>query len=117
MEKVLPDVNHHEYTINLQKKHGGIVIMTDGGSPVFAVDQAGKTYHVDVPAVTVRDTTGAGDAFRAGIVYGCLHKWTLAESLKLAVAAGSLQVARDASREAPATLGETQALVRQTMRQ
>lgn len=117
MAKILPDINHRDYTIDLQKKYGGTIIMTDGENPVFAVDQDGKTYNIEVPKVKVHDATGAGDAFRAGIVYGLLHDWVLEESLKLAVATGSLQVERNASEQPPASLEETQALTYRIMRQ
>jgi sugar/nucleoside kinase (ribokinase family) len=40
--------------------------------------------------VTVIDTTGAGDSFDAGFLYGYLQKWELEKSLRLACACGSL---------------------------
>jgi sugar/nucleoside kinase (ribokinase family) len=40
--------------------------------------------------VQVADTVGAGDSFDAGFVYGYLHDWPLADTLKLACACGSL---------------------------
>ena len=40
--------------------------------------------------VEVADTVGAGDSFDAGFLYGYLQGWTLARSLGLAVACGSL---------------------------
>lgn len=110
MQKVLPDSDHPAYSRELQAKMGGIVIMTDGDSPVYAIDCDGTILQVDVPQVAVLDTTGAGDAFRAGIIYGMLNQWELARSLRLAVAAGALQVQRDAAIQAPATLEETMTL-------
>ena len=104
MEKILPDINHRDYTIDLQKKYGGVVIMTDGENPVLAVDQNAKTYSIEVPQVNVYDATGAGDAFRAGIIYGLLQDWALEDSLKLAVTTGSQQVERDASTTPPTNL-------------
>jgi sugar/nucleoside kinase (ribokinase family) len=40
--------------------------------------------------VNVIDTTGAGDTFDAGFLYGYLNHWTLEKSLQLACACGSL---------------------------
>ncbi len=40
--------------------------------------------------VRVIDTVGAGDSFDAGFVYGYLHGWSLADTLRLACACGSL---------------------------
>lgn len=44
----------------------------------------------DALAVTVADTVGAGDSFDAGFIYGYLHDWALARSLRLATICGSL---------------------------
>lgn len=115
MAKMLPEIDHRTYLIELQKKHGGIVIMTDGAHPTFTVGHHGKTFETAVPHVEVHDTTGAGDAFRAGIVYGLLHQWILEDCVKLAVAAGSLQVKRDASIQAPSTLREAQDFIKRML--
>jgi sugar/nucleoside kinase (ribokinase family) len=47
---------------------------------------------VRAPALSVEviDTTGAGDTFDAGFLYGCLKGWPLERSLQLACACGSL---------------------------
>jgi sugar/nucleoside kinase (ribokinase family) len=42
------------------------------------------------PAVEARDTTGAGDSFDAGFVYGFLAGWPLEQTLRLACACGAL---------------------------
>jgi len=112
MKTKLPMSNHIDYSTALQAKHGGIVIMTDGEQPVHVITRDSEQFSVDVPSVAVTDTTGAGDAFRAGIVYGHLHAWSLEESIKLAVASGALQVNRDASRTPPASFDEVSALGR-----
>jgi len=110
MEKKLPTTDHYEYSIALQAKHGGIVITTDGENQVWVVCENGKTFSVDVPEVDVYDTTGAGDAFRAGVVYGQLHGWALEDSIKLAVASGTLQVERNASVSRPTAFEDVQAI-------
>jgi sugar/nucleoside kinase (ribokinase family) len=112
MEKKFPNINHYDYSIMLQEKFGGIVIMTDGENQVWVVNHDGKTFSVGVPKMSVTDTTGAGDAFRAGIVYGQLHGRVLEDSVKLAVASGTLQVERDASTTPPASFEETLSLAK-----
>jgi sugar/nucleoside kinase (ribokinase family) len=44
--------------------------------------------------VTVVDTTGAGDAFVAGFLYGAIRHWPLRKSLALANVCGSISVGR-----------------------
>ena len=60
--------------------------------------------------VTVVDTTGAGDSFNAGFVYGHLAGWSLARTLAFAVACGSAST-RAAGIESQPTLEEALTLV------
>jgi len=52
--------------------------------------QSGETVRTVPPAVDVVDTTGAGDSFDAGFVYGYLADWPLERTLRLACACGAL---------------------------
>ncbi|NCF67014.1 MAG: carbohydrate kinase [Chloroflexi bacterium] len=63
---------------------------------------------VTVPPVKVNvvDTTGAGDSFDAGFLYGYLRKWPLEKSLKTAVACGSLSTRAAGGTTAQPTLEE-----------
>jgi adenosine kinase len=62
----------------------GCRIWSDGAAPV---DIPG------VPARTVCDPTGCGDAFRAGLLYGLSHGWTLADCARLGNVLGSEKIA------------------------
>jgi sugar/nucleoside kinase (ribokinase family) len=53
----------------LQAVSGGWVVVKRGPSGCFAVGPDGTEIAVAAPAVTVADTTGAGDAFNAGLVH------------------------------------------------
>ncbi len=110
MSKIYPDVDHIEYIKGLQAKHGGTIILTDGDNKVWVFHRDESQFQVNVPTVNVHDTTGAGDAFRAGIVYGELHNWLFEESVKLAVATGTLQVKRNSATTPPASLNEAKAV-------
>ncbi len=60
------------------------------------------------PALPMRvvDTTGAGDSFDAGFVYGFLNGWSLEQSLRLACACGSLSTRAAGGTTAQPTLAE-----------
>ena len=64
-------------------------------------------------AVEVKDTTGAGDSFNAGFLYGQLNDYTLEESLVLACACGSLSTRSTGGTAAQPTLREALAAIRQ----
>ncbi|HEY1517616.1 MAG TPA: carbohydrate kinase family protein [Solirubrobacteraceae bacterium] len=57
----------------LQAESGGWVVVKRGPSGCFAVGPGGTEIAVPAPAVDVADTTGAGDAFNAGLVHALAH--------------------------------------------
>ncbi len=57
----------------------------------------GETVAMPAPPATVVDTTGAGDAFAAGFLYGHIRRWPLARCLRLATVCGSHSVAHAGS--------------------
>ena len=59
--------------------------------------------------VDVVDSTGAGDSFDAGFLYGTLAGWPLRDALELAVACGSLSVTGIGGTAAQPTLDEARA--------
>jgi sugar/nucleoside kinase (ribokinase family) len=77
------------------------------------VVQSGETA-VSAPALTVDvvDTTGAGDSFDAGFLYGFLHNWPVAQSVRLAAACGSLSTRGLGGTTAQPTLAEALAALR-----
>jgi sugar/nucleoside kinase (ribokinase family) len=64
-------------------------------------------------AVDVMDTTGAGDSFNAGFLYGQLNDYTLEESLLLACACGSLSTRSAGGTDAQPTLEEAKQWLRE----
>ena len=58
------------------------------------------------PPVQVVDTTGAGDSFNAGFVYGYLAGWSLERSLRLACACGALATRQPGGTNGQPTLVE-----------
>ena len=62
------------------------------------------------PVVQVVDTTGAGDTFDAGFLYGYLRGWEARDSLRLALACGSLSTRSVGGTSAQPTLEEAMVL-------
>jgi sulfofructose kinase len=54
----------------------------------------GKLHFVPAFRVPVVDTTGAGDIFHAGAIYGLLHAWSVEDTLRFAAAAAALKCER-----------------------
>jgi sugar/nucleoside kinase (ribokinase family) len=89
-----PGVDAVEHARQLQAISRGIVVTTDGPRLIHALDRGGQIFRVQPPAVEAVDATGAGDAFRAGLIYGRLQGWPLARCVCFAAAAGALKVMR-----------------------
>jgi sulfofructose kinase len=87
------------------------VIETAGtrGCQVFAAD--GSAFHQPAFAVTEVDTTGAGDAFRAGIVHGTLRGWSLPEMVRFASAVAALNCLALGACEEPPSLAAVRTLL------
>ncbi len=67
-----------------------IVTLGGQGSRIY-VD--GKVINVPVvPAATLVDPTGCGDAFRAGLLYGIAHEWSVEKACKLGSLLGSIKI-------------------------
>jgi sugar/nucleoside kinase (ribokinase family) len=69
-----------------------------------------ETVSVPSPATEPVDTTGAGDSFDAGYIFGWLTGLPLRQRLELAVACGSLSTRRVGGTAAQPTLDEARAL-------
>lgn len=72
------------FTLAVKHGAGGAVAMR--GSWEYEIAEAA------VLPVEMVDTTGAGDSFDAGFLYGTLAGWPLRDTLELAIACGSLSV-------------------------
>ena len=68
----------------------GLVIFTFGDAPIWYA-RPGDTVRLLAPyPVDAVDTTGAGDSFRAGIVYGFLQGWDDGRTIEFAAAVAGL---------------------------
>lgn len=100
----------------MKSRYGCIVTAaTLGADGVLAWD--GERFHLR-PAycVDVVDTTGAGDIFHAGFIYGLLQGWPLARRLDFACAAAALNCTRTGARGGVGPLGDVEKLIATTPR-
>ena len=92
--------NQHEFAkltperkpASLLKKGVGCVIVTQGRDGVQLATAEGEVRDVKAVPATVVDTTGAGDAFNAGLVVGLAEGASLAEAVSLGMQNGAYAV-------------------------
>jgi sugar/nucleoside kinase (ribokinase family) len=72
----------------------------------------GRFHYVPAFHVPVVDSTGAGDIFHAGAIYGLLHSWPVAETLRFAATAAALKCEKLGGRPGIPTLERALALAR-----
>lgn len=66
------------------------VIVTDAAAPVTVFTRTGERHCIQPPAAAAVDTTGAGDTFKSGLLYGLLAGLPLPEAARWGCAAASL---------------------------
>ena len=76
------------------------------GARGAAARRGGETAQADIVPVKVIDTTGAGDSFDAGFIYGYLAGWELQRVLRFAAVCGSLSTQAAGGTAAQPTLEE-----------
>jgi sulfofructose kinase len=88
--RLMAEPNLEEALEKMHRRYGArIAAATLGEEGVLAYD--GRAFqHIRAYQVPVADTTGAGDIFHAGFIYGLLHEWPLGRLLEFACAAAAL---------------------------
>lgn len=82
LKSLMKDDNYEkgaEVLLNIGAK---IVCVTLGEKGSYVADSTGESHLIDAYPTDVVDTTGAGDAFAAGFLYGLLHEKGIYESAK-----------------------------------
>ncbi|MCR2821247.1 carbohydrate kinase family protein [Lederbergia panacisoli] len=87
----LNDVSHVEGI--LPEKHENVVVKL-GAKGSMMIDELGKTTKASGYSITPVDTTGAGDSFNAGLIYGYLHGKKNTDLLEFANACGAMATLR-----------------------
>lgn len=87
------DVQHNvEYVKELVERRQCHAILSDGPNGLVAGSPSHAVRHFPpFPCPHVVDSTGAGDAFRAGMLYGLDQGWDFGSCLRFASAAGCLK--------------------------
>jgi sugar/nucleoside kinase (ribokinase family) len=94
----------------LRNRHDGLLVVTRGrhGSMLLAGDEL---HRAAAPPVDVVDTTGAGDVFRAGLIYALLAGMPPGEMLRFANAAAAISCTRPGAMTSVPSLDEVRALL------
>ncbi len=76
--------------VEMQRQTSGFICATLGAEGAIAL-VGGEILHAKGPEIMAVDTTGAGDVFHAGFIYGLLQNWELGEILRFANTAAALK--------------------------
>ena len=87
------------------------VIITLGAQGALLV-QGGATWHVPCPRVAACDTSGAGDAFMAGLAVALAEGRTLLEATRFANVVGALSTTRPGAMPSMPARAEVEELAR-----
>jgi ribokinase len=96
----------------LARLAGGGLVLTTLGSRGAILEGADGPERLSAPAVTVIDTTGAGDTLNGALAAGLAAGLPATEAARRAVVAASLAVARAGAREGMPSTGELEAALK-----
>lgn len=68
----------------------GTIIFTSGEHPLLFGKKGDEVKRFTPYTVTATDTTGAGDSFRAGIIYGLLKEWDMEKCIQFGCALAAM---------------------------
>lgn len=86
----------------LQRLSAGWIVVKLGREGCLAVGPGGRELRMPAPVVEVTDTTGAGDAFNAGLLHALRDEQDWAEILRFATRVAATVVSRPSSDRYPA---------------
>jgi sulfofructose kinase len=114
LQSNFPGVYEYDHALDLQAIGAGVVIITDGARPVLVVRPDGSPFGVEAYFIDkIVATGGAGNLFKAGVIYGWLHpEWSLERKVQFACAASGLYCQRERGADLPPSLERIEALMR-----
>ncbi len=90
------------------------VVITDAGAALTVLARDGAGHSITPPTVNAVDTTGAGDIFKSGLLYGLLRGLPVEEAARWGSAAGSLMCQLAGTTHTLAPLSAVEALLAAT---
>jgi sugar/nucleoside kinase (ribokinase family) len=97
----------------LAERYGCPVVgITRGAEGATFVDRDRRVLHVPGFKVNVADTTGAGDVFHGGFIYGLLQGWALEENVRFANAVAAMKCTQIGARRGIPRLEEVRIFLR-----
>ena len=97
--------------VELQSAGDCHVIITNSSGDLTVLSQGGERDTITPPAVHALDTTGAGDIFKSGVLYGLLRGLPVSEAARWGAAAGSLMCQYAGTTKTLAPLSAVEALL------
>ena len=85
-----PDQDVEALSRQYREAAKGLVVFTFGSAGIWYADAGDSLKNREASVVEAVDTSGGGDAFRAGIVYGYLNDWETDEMIEFAAAVAAL---------------------------
>jgi len=114
--RMMQETDLHEALKKMRVRYGGqLTAATLGENGVLAWD--GDRFHYSAAyQVPVVDTTGAGDIFHAGFLYGLLQGWPLQRQLDFACAAAAMNCTGEGARGGIGPVEKIETMMRETER-
>jgi len=91
----------------LRRTHDGVLYVTLGAAGSAALDGS-RFVHVTGHPVSAVDTTGAGDVFRAGVIYGLVRDWPTERTLRFANTAAAMSCTRSGAMSSVPSLADVE---------
>jgi sulfofructose kinase len=114
--KLLGEVDHRTSLREMQRRYRAAVVgvtLGEAGSLLLCGDDFIETSGFEVPG-GCKDTTGAGDSFRVGLIYGLITGQSVEDSARIANAVAALKCRAVGARTALPTPDELDSLLERT---
>jgi sugar/nucleoside kinase (ribokinase family) len=109
--RAYPEIDVEALIEEYRSRAAGLVVMTQGEGAVLFGRSGGEIERLAAFDIETRDTAGAGDAFRAGLIYGLLQAWSDREAVRYAAAVAAIVCTRFPGVMDSPSQGEVEALL------